>query len=121
MNTMEQISCIKSMNIIEDTIVDYSQTDRNAEMANLTGRVTVTDLTTTDVTELGWPTWSDERPITLIPFYLYDYLEYGQELTCIDGGKTVVTPDYRNSKSNDYIDNDHRYGYIAHGFYPKED
>lgn len=122
MNTLEQIQSIRNMNVIEDTLYEYNQTERNQAMVSSIGRVLVVDLTRSETEELGWPTWSDDCPMVMIPFYLYDYLEFGQKITCIDGDEITVSPGYDNPKSgNDiYIDNDHRGGYLAYGFYPKK-
>ena len=45
MSVVELIQTIRNVNVIEDTIVDYSQTDRNQKLADSLGRVDVTELT----------------------------------------------------------------------------
>ena len=127
MDIMEHIQCIRNMNVIEDTLVSYDHNERNKLMVESTGRIMVSDLTEAQVKELGWPKWSDEDELTLIPFYLYDYLEYGQTLTSISGDKKIVTPGYNSGlpsypdSNPNYIDNDHRFGFLAYGFYPKQE
>lgn len=118
-NTVELIQTIRNMNIIEDTVVDYNQEDRNSKMVESVGRVTVTDLTSEEALALGFGIWDDETNLHLIPFYLYDFLDYGQELESISGDVKMVTPEYKDNNSNGYIDNDYRFGCLAYGFRPK--
>lgn len=120
MNTVEKITLIRNMNIIEGTTLDFHQSDRNEKLAGEIGRIDVTELTKDQAVELGFGLWSEENPIYLIPFYLYDYLEYGQTLGSIGGDTKVVTPNYKDINSSDYIDNDYRFGCLAYGFSPKE-
>lgn len=119
MNTVELIQTIRNMNIIEDTTADFNQSDRNEKMIESVGRVTVTDLTANEAQSLGFGIWDEETNLHLIPFYLYDFLEYGQELESISGDVKTVTPEYKDVDSNGYIDNDYRFGYLAYGFRPK--
>lgn len=82
-------------------------------------RVSVTDLTVSEATLLGFPLW-DGSGLRLVPFWLYRNLAEGQELTCIDGKKKAVTAEYQNHESPGYIDNDHRGGALAYGFMPAD-
>ena len=120
MTTFEQIQSIHHTNVIEHTLTSYHMEERNNKLIEELGRVNLSDLTINQVETLGWPTWSDDLPIILIPLYLYDFLDFGQTLTCIDGEEIMVAPGYNKSGPNsNYIDNDNRGGFLAYGFYPK--
>ena len=67
---------------------------------------------------LGFPVWSEDLDIRLIPLWLYRFIKPGQSLTCISGKTLIVPEDYMDSKSAGYIDNDHRGGFLAYGFVP---
>ena len=120
MDAIEKIQIIRNMNIIEETMGDYNQTQRNEKMADGIGRVDFSNLTKEQAQDLGFGCWSEENPIYLIPMYLYDYLEYGQTLESISGRKKVVGLNYQDPNSENYIDDDSRFGMLAYGFYPKE-
>ncbi|MCK9529534.1 MAG: hypothetical protein M0R77_03080 [Gammaproteobacteria bacterium] len=120
MSVIELIQTIRNVNVIEDTIVDYSQTDRNQKLADSLGRVDVTELTSEEALNLGFGIWDEETNLHLIPYYLYDFLEYGQELESISGDTRIVTPEYKDNSSSNYIDSDYRFGCLAYGFRPKE-
>lgn len=120
MDTVEYINTIRNVNIIEDTKVDYHQESRNNQLVSELGRVNVTDLTAKQAGELGFGLWDETSNLHLIPYFLYDFLEYGQELTSISGSVKTVTPEYKDIESDNYIDNDHRFGCLAYGFIPKE-
>ena len=119
-NTIEQIETIRNMNIIEDTTVDYNQSERNSKLLDSIGRVNVMDLTSEQAKGLGFGLWDEETNLHLIPFFLYDFLEYGQTFTSIGGDDRIVTPGYQDTNSGSYIDNDHRFGCLAYGFVPKD-
>lgn len=125
MSVIETIETIRNLNIIEDTTVDYNQYDRNVKLAESIGRVDLTDLKSEDALKLGFGIWDEKTNLHLIPFYLYDFLEYGQTLTSINGEQKVVKPGYNGGlpsepdSNPDYIDNDHRFGCLAYGYHPK--
>jgi hypothetical protein len=80
-------------------------------------KVRFDDLTASEAELLGFPLW-DESGMRLVPLWLYDHLEVGQPLVCIDGETKVVTENYKQSGHPDYMDNDHRGGATAWGFMP---
>lgn len=120
MNDYELIQLIRNINVIEDSFTDYTKKERNAQMIEKYGRVDVTGLTTEQAAELGFGLWSKDNPIYLIPFYLYDFLAYGQVLESFDGDVVTVSLGYNNITNSNYIDNDYRFGCLAYGFRPKE-
>ena len=120
MNTVEQITTVRNMNAIQGTNLEFNLTERNDEMAGTIGRIDVTSLTSKEAKSLGFGVWSEETNLHLIPFYLYDFLAFGQELESISGDKVEVTPNYRLSGWPGYIDNDYRFGCLAYGFVPKD-
>lgn len=96
--------------------------ERNADKAarRVEGiRVNFSDLTDAEAELLGFPLWSEETGIRLVPLWLYPHLAFGQTLTCIDGSEVVVTPAYAHQGAEGYIDNDHRGSATAYGFVPK--
>lgn len=99
------------------------------------GRVDFTDFTSDELLVCGFRIWSKETNLHLIPLYLYPFLPYGMELTCIDNTKVIVKENYTNKfkqtylanisesdsqENKDYIDNDNREGMLAFGIVPKE-
>lgn len=66
------------------------------------------NLTMEDCKELHFGNW-DGSGLMLIPFYLYDVIPVGMELTSISGMKDIFPN----------IDNDTRFGCLAYGIYPK--
>lgn len=122
MDTVELISLIRNVNIIEDTKNSYDQTERNRKMADELGRVDCTNLTSSEALNLGFGLWCEETNLHLIPMYLYDFLEYGQPLTSINGEVKKVTVGYDegNGSNPNYIDNDSRFGCLAYGFIPRK-
>lgn len=70
------------------------------------------DLTAEQMAQLGFGTWSEENPIRLIPLYLVPFLKDEFEAGCLDD-KPVMT------KTSE-MDNDHRFGCIAHGVMPRK-
>ena len=75
------------------------------------GKVDITQLSASEMKELGFGRWSEENPMFLIPLWLLKFLPDEIESTCIDGEKTVL-------KTSE-MDNDHRYGCLAYGIFPK--
>lgn len=51
----------------------------------------------------------------LIPVERYDDLEPGDVLVDIMGAEVTVYEDYQDTRSENYIDNDHRFGCISFG------
>ncbi len=85
------------------------------------GRVDFSDFSSDELKLCGFKKWDAETNIHLVPFWLYPYMAYGIELTCISGEKVKVTPLYIQSDAHGaYIDNDHRAGCIAYGVIPTE-
>lgn len=106
------------------------------------GRVNLTTLTEAECEILGLSYWDrdEPEPMRMVPLFLYPFLAHGQTLRCIDGSHVVVGPNYdvrpsgeelqrtmtetgfsRKVEPYEYIDNDHRGGYIAYGFVPVKD
>lgn len=81
-------------------------------------RVDFGDLTDAEAELLGFPLWSKETGIRLVPLWLYAHMAPGQTLHCIDGSSIVVADNYTTRDGGNYIDNDHRGGAIAYGFIP---
>jgi len=82
--------------------------------------VDFSDLTDSEAQLLGFPLWSEESGIRLVPIWLYGCLAEGMVLTSISGNIVTVGPDYKDQKSPDYIDNDHRSAALALGFIPRD-
>lgn len=98
--------------------------DENAERAleRVKGvRVNFSDLTDFEAELLGFPLWSEQSGIRLIPLWLYPHIAAGQTLHGIFDETVVVPEDYTEKTSSCYLDNDHRGGAIAYGFIPAED
>lgn len=80
-------------------------------------RVDVTQLNADECLMLGFGNWDDK--LWIIPIWLYNNLEFGIELHSINGNRITVMPNYDDPNGPAYIDNDHRSGLLAWGFYPK--
>jgi hypothetical protein len=76
------------------------------------GKVNIAELTAEQMDDLGFGVWSQGNPMRLIPLWLYPFLPDEIETECIDGTKSVL-------KKVD-MDNDHRYGCLAYGIWPKK-
>lgn len=76
------------------------------------------DLTDQEAELLGFSLWSKDFPMRLIPLWLYDYLTPGEKVFCINEKEETIHEDYRDKSSPHYIDNDHRGGMLAYGFFP---
>ena len=74
-------------------------------------KIDVSDLTATEMDDLGFGKWAKEDPMFLIPLWLFPFLPDKIEAGCIDGEKKV----YNKSE----MDNDHRFGCLAYGVMPK--
>ena len=126
METLEKIDCIKS-NLAKKAgeILSYSSWDDEfcrKEINELAeriikdiGRVSLAGMSSKDADAAGFGKWDEGNNLRLIPIWLYPFLTAGEELTIIDGNKTVVGEDYTNPNAMGYIDNDHRFGYLAYG------
>lgn len=68
-------------------------------------------LTKEQMGQLMFNPWEDkEGSIMLIPQYLYQFIEEGVPVMCIDGEAKLFT--------REGIDNDHRFGCLAYGVIP---
>ena len=100
---------------------EFVQTHAAKARARSAGvRVNFADLTDAEAELLGFPLWSEETRMRMIPLWLYRHIAFGQTLTCIDGTTLVVAPNYEEKGAEGYIDNDHRGGALAYGFIPTE-
>lgn len=70
------------------------------------------DLTESEMNDLGFGRWSEDNPIRLIPIWLKPFLAERIKAGCIDNGevKEVETAS---------MDDDHRFGCIAYGSLPR--
>ncbi len=68
------------------------------------------DLTLSEMKELGFCKWEEKSKMMLIPLWLMQFIDPELEVTCISG---------EVCKFKD-ADNDNRYGCLAYGIFPKE-
>lgn len=73
--------------------------------------VNANNLTQAQMEELGFGRWSEESNLRLIPLWLLPFLQEDIDAECIDGEKVTKVSE---------MDNDHRFGMLAYGVYPKE-
>ena len=71
------------------------------------------DLTETEMMELGFGVWSEETPMRLIPLWLYPFLADEITVESIIGKKATI-------KRTD-IDTDNRFGCLAFGVIPRKE
>lgn len=82
-----------------------------AERAKWFSPINANDLTAPELDELGFGTWSDEKPIRLVPIWILPFLRDEIDAESISGKKVT---------SVKAEDNDHRFGCVAFGVMPKE-
>lgn len=98
---------------------DFAQQNADRALRRVAGiRVDFSELTDAEAECLGFPLWSEETGIRLIPLWLYPHIAPGQTLKSINGTEVVVTEQYTEQGSEGYIGNDHRGGATAYGFVP---
>jgi hypothetical protein len=69
------------------------------------------ELTDSEMIDLGFGKWTEDNPMRLIPLWLLPFLADEIETECIDGEKKLL------KKSG--MDNDNRFGCLAYGVIPK--
>lgn len=75
-------------------------------------------MNTSQLRELGFKRWDDRSEFLLIPLWAYTMLKTGTELHCISGEAIKVADGYQDNCSENYIDNDQRFGCLAYGIKP---
>ena len=74
-------------------------------------KVNPCDLTSEQMKDLGFRLWDEDNPIRLIPLWLFPFLV--DEFEC----GSINDDEVRLTKLSE-IDNDHRFGCLAHGVIP---
>lgn len=101
--------------LVWDECCDPLMENLRTDFIKIAGRINLSSLTLEELKEIGCGLWDEESNLYLIPLYLYDFLEYGQELGCIDGTTIIVRENYHDINSPNYIDNDIRVGKLSYG------
>ncbi len=81
------------------------------DLSDSIGKINIAELTSIQMDDLGFGRWSEDSPMRLIPLWLFQFLPDEIESECIDGTKSVL--------KTAEMDNDHRFGCLAYGIYPK--
>lgn len=75
------------------------------------GKVNITELTIDQMDNLGFLRWSEEKPMRLIPLWLYPFLTDEIEAESISGEFITKKVD---------MNTDNRFGMLAYGILPKK-
>ena len=73
------------------------------------GQIQPAELTAQECDSLGFGRWNKDKPLRLIPLWLYPFLADEIQTTCIDGSSVLRKAD---------MDTDHRMGQLAYSITP---